>query len=99
MTPTRVNATRGAIVAGIATIVFLTSGLARLLTVEWPRQVVVVGDRIATVRFEPSTSGAAHFEVKPGAFLRLETEREGWAQVARSDGRRGWVERTSIEPL
>jgi hypothetical protein len=95
----RVGARRGAILAAVATVVFLTSGLARLVTLEWPSQAVVVSDRIATVRFEPSASGAAHFEAKPGAMLRLVTEREGWAQVERSDGRRGWVERTSIEPF
>ncbi len=95
----RVGARRGAIAAGIVTLVLLTSGLARLLTVELPPHVIVVSDRVATIRFEPSTSGAAHFEVKPGAFLRLVAEREGWAQVARSDGRRGWVERKSIEVL
>jgi tetratricopeptide (TPR) repeat protein len=95
----RVGAGRGAILAAIVTAVFLTSGLARLVTVEWPPEAVVVSDRVATIRFEPSSSGAAHFEAKPGATLRLVTEREGWAQVERSDGRRGWVERASIEPL
>ena len=95
----RVGARRGAIAAGILTLVLLTSALYRLLTVELPPHVIVVSDRIATIRFEPSTSGAAHFEVKPGAFLRLVAEREGWAQVARSDGLRGWVERKSIEVL
>jgi tetratricopeptide (TPR) repeat protein len=97
--PARVNARRGAIAAGIATLLLLSSGLVRLITVELPPHVVVVSDRIATVRFEPSISGSPHFEVKPGAFLRLVAEREDWAQVARSDGLRGWVERKSIEVL
>jgi tetratricopeptide (TPR) repeat protein len=95
----RVNARRGAVAAGTLTLLLLTSGLARLVTVELPPHVIVVSDRIATVRFEPSASGSAHFEVKPGAFLRLVAEREGWAQVSRRDGLRGWVERTSIELL
>ena len=95
----RVSAGRGAIFAAIATVVFLTSGLARLVTVEWAPQAAVVSDRVATIRFEPSASGSAHFEAKPGAMLRMVTEREGWAQVERSDGRRGWVERGSVEPL
>jgi tetratricopeptide (TPR) repeat protein len=95
----RVGAGRGAILLGIVTVVFVTSGLVRLVTVEWPPQAVVVSDRVATIRFEPSASGAAHFEAKPGAMLRVVTEREGWAQVERSDGRRGWVERASVEPL
>jgi tetratricopeptide (TPR) repeat protein len=95
----RVGAGRGAIIAAVAFVVCLTSGLVRLATVEWPAQAVVVSDRVATIRFEPSASGAAHFEAKPGAMLRWVTEREGWVQVARSDGRRGWVERASIERL
>jgi hypothetical protein len=95
----RVGAGRGAIIAAVAFVVCLTSGLVRLATVEWPAQAVVVSDRVATIRFEPSASGAAHFEAKPGAILSWVTEREGWVQVARSDGRRGWVERASIERL
>jgi len=61
--------------------------------------VVVVSDRVATVRFEPSPTGAAHFDAKPGALLRFVREREGWAQVARGDGRQGWIEREAVERL
>jgi len=95
----RVGAGRGAIVAALVTVVFLGSGIARLFTVEWASDAIVVSDRVATIRFEPSATGAAHFEAKPGAVLKWIAERDGWAQVARSDGRRGWVERAAIEPL
>ena len=95
----RVGAGRGAIVAALVTVVFLGSGIARLFTVEWASDAIVVSDRVATIRFEPSATGAAHFDAKPGAVLKWIAERDGWAQVARSDGRRGWVERAAIEPL
>ena len=51
------------------------------------------------VRFEPSPTGTTHFESKPGTVLRVLSEREGWAQVARPDGKRGWIARGAIATL
>ena len=52
-----------------------------------------------TVRFEPSPNGTEYFQAKPGSTVELLAEREGWAQVARRDGRRGWIERQTLAPL
>jgi len=49
------------------------------------------------VRFEPSGGGTVYFQAKPGTMLRLVGAREGWAQVERDDGRRGWVEHDAID--
>jgi tetratricopeptide (TPR) repeat protein len=87
------------IAAGVVLAVFVTSGAYRFATVELPaRAVVVAPDRVA-VRFEPATSGTEHFTAKPGRVLRVLDERDDWAQVARSDGKRGWVERSALAPL
>jgi SH3-like domain-containing protein len=40
-----------------------------------------------------------YFQAKPGSTVALLAEREGWAQVARRDGRRRWIERQTLAPL
>jgi SH3-like domain-containing protein len=67
--------------------------------IDLPPYAVVVADKETTVRFEPSDSGTAHYAAKPGTVLRILTEREGWAQVSRSDGQRGWIEAKALAPL
>jgi len=90
---------RAAIVAGAVLAVLLTSGAYRLFVIDLPPYAVVVADKETTVRFEPSDSGTAHYTAKPGTVLRILTEREGWAQVSRSDGQRGWIEAKALAPL
>ncbi len=79
--------------------VLLPSAAYRLLVTELPTHAVVVTPTDVTVRFEPAAGGTVHYQAKPGSVLRLLAEREGWAQVARRDGRRGWVERAALAPL
>ena len=91
---------RGAALAAAVALV-LTAGSAayRLATVDLPTFAVVVATADTDVRFEPSASGTTHFETKPGTVLRVLGEREGWAQVARPDGKRGWIARPAIATL
>jgi tetratricopeptide (TPR) repeat protein len=93
------GASAAAIAAGVALTVLLGSAAYRLVTLDLPSWAVVVAAGDSTVRFEPSATGTAHFDAKPGDVLRLLAEREGWAQVARGDGRRGWVERDALAGL
>jgi SH3-like domain-containing protein len=51
------------------------------------------------VRFEPTSAGTVHFRAMTGSRLRLLGERDGWVQVARPDGLRGWVERDAVASL
>jgi tetratricopeptide (TPR) repeat protein len=88
-----------AAVTGLALAVVLSSAAYRLVTVDLPIYAVVVEPQAVTVRFEPSAGGTAHFEAKPGTVLRLEGERQGWAQVRRADGPRGWIQRDAIATL
>jgi tetratricopeptide (TPR) repeat protein len=92
--------TRGARVAAIGTAialaVVLPSVTYRLVTLDLPGRGVVVAKEDAIVRFEPSATGTAHYTAKPGSVLRLVGERDDWVQVARPDGRRGWVERALV---
>lgn len=53
---------------------------------------VVVAQGETPVRFEPTTTGTVHFSVREGTLLRIDGERDGWLQVTRCDGRRGWLE-------
>jgi hypothetical protein len=89
----------GAVAAGLVLAVVGASAAYRLATVDLPSYAVVVSKLDATVRFEPSPTGTAHFQSKPGSVLRLLGVREDWAQVSRRDGRRGWVERSVFAPL
>ena len=92
-------ATRSAVAAGVVLAVVATSAAYRLVSVDLPPQAVVVASEGATVRFEPSPSGTAHFEVKTGSRLRVLATRDGWSQVARGDGTRGWIAVDAITPL
>jgi tetratricopeptide (TPR) repeat protein len=100
LAPTRRRAAARA-AAGAAVVLAAVVGSAgyRLVRVDLPSWAVVVARDDANVRFEPSPTGTAHFQAKPGSVLRLLGEREGWAQVARRDGRRGWVERGALAAL
>jgi hypothetical protein len=55
-----------------------------------PRSVVVAAGE-TPVRFEPSNTGTEHFRVREGAVLEVTDRRDGWAQIRRPDGRRGWL--------
>lgn len=92
-------ASRAAVVAAVVLVVIGSSAAYRLLTVDLRRTAVVVAPGEVAVRFEPSDSGTVHFQAKPGATLRLLGEREGWVQVGRDDGRRGWIQAGAVEAL
>ena len=95
----RRGARLAAATAGVLLLVAGSSAAYRILAVERPLRAVVVASGESTVRFEPSAGGTVHFQAKPGTVLRVLAEREGWAQVARADGRRGWIERGTLETL
>lgn len=59
--------------------------------------VVVVNE--TTARFEPSASGGAHYTISEGMFATIDGEREGWVQIRRPDGKKGWVKADEVEPL
>lgn len=80
-----------AVASGVLGAVLWTSAGYRLLTLDWPTVGVVIGKGTVPVRFEPQASGTMHFEAKPGVVVRIVGEREGWVQVERNDGRRGWA--------
>jgi tetratricopeptide (TPR) repeat protein len=85
--------------AALVLVVVAASAVYRLATIDLPAYAVVVAKHDTAVRFEPSQSGTTHFATKPGAVLRVLAEREGWAQVARSDGKRGWIARDAIADI
>jgi uncharacterized protein YgiM (DUF1202 family) len=90
---------RAALLAGAALVILAASASWRLATADLrPAAVVVAPDEVA-VRFEPSSGGTVYFQAKPGTMLRLLGMREGWAQVERDDGHRGWIERAAIDPV
>lgn len=87
---------RGAIAAGVLLGVAGSAAVWRIVTVDRRPVAVVTAPDDVTVRFEPSATGTAHFDAPPGTLLDVLASRDAWVQVARDDGVRGWVERSSL---
>jgi tetratricopeptide (TPR) repeat protein len=86
--------------AAVAVVVLLTAtSLAHQVLAGWQQQAVVVVDGESPARFEPSASGTLHFVLKEGSRVDVTDQREGWMQVTRCDGRRGWIERAALADL
>ena len=81
-------------------LIVATMSLARqVLADDWQHRAVVVTPGDTPARFEPADNGTVHFVVKEGTSVRILDTRQGWVQVARCDGRRGWMPGTSVEDL
>lgn len=83
----------------LSVVVTSTSLAQRLLTEEWQRQAVVVGSGETPTRFEPAENGTVHFVLKEGSLVRVVDRRDNWIEVARCDGRRGWIEKKALKGL
>ncbi len=71
---------------------------------EWwsnrPNQTaVIIAGGSTAARFEPAASGTEHYTLKQGSLVHVVERRDGWWQVARCDGRRGWVDGAALEAL
>jgi hypothetical protein len=95
----RVGLGRGAMAAGVVFALAGSACLYRVYDEALHPHAVVVAKGGVTVRFEPSDGGTAHFTLPEGALVEVISEREAWEQVARSDGRRGWVAAETVEAL
>ena len=80
-------------------LVMTTSLIQQIRTDDGQRQAVILRENETPVRFEPAPSGTVHFSVKQGTLVRIFDTREEWWQVARCDGRRGWIEKAALEEL
>lgn len=89
--------------AGVAFAAFVLTGSALGLHASEeglrPPAVVVARAAETPVRFEPSPAGTVHFTLPEGAVVQVLDRRDGWQQVARADGRRGWIEGAALEGL
>lgn len=86
------------VAAAIYLLVAGSLGL-RLSEVELRDQAIVTAVQGVPVRFEPSATGTEHFPAAPGTALDVSEERDGWLQVRRADGRRGWIPNDAVERL
>ena len=83
----------------VCLVVIILSLVQQLRTSDWQRHAVVLNQEDTPVRFEPAASGTAHFFVTQGTRVQVLDVREDWWQVARCDGRRGWIEKDALEEL
>lgn len=84
---------------GVLLIVAVTSLGRQVLANDWQDRAVVVSAGGTSARFEPADNGTVHFVLKEGTSVRILDTRQGWLQVARCDGRRGWIPKTTVEAL
>lgn len=89
--------TRAALLGGAALLFTFANFLGRLEMAEWTERAVVTAPGEAVVRFEPSARGTEHFTAPEGTTLEVTHVRDGWYQVRRGDGRRGWIPRDVVE--
>lgn len=87
--------------ATLGVLVFFTGASLgeQLLSRDWQRTAVVVHSGDTPARFEPADNGTVHFVLKEGARVRLLDARSEWWQIARCDGRRGWIPRNTLQRL
>lgn len=71
----------------------------RAVQVELAQTAVVTAAEEVSVRFEPAQAGTEHFRVREGSRVEITGNREGWYQIQRRDGRRGWVPRDAVTPM
>jgi tetratricopeptide (TPR) repeat protein len=90
---------RAAMITSVLLIVAASAAGVRLVNEHARAAAVVVRPGDVPVRFEPSETGTVHFTLSEGAVVRELARRDGWCQVARGDGRRGWIEAGAVETL
>lgn len=84
----------------IGVLLIVSSSLARQLFVDdWQRPAVMLAAGESPIRFEPSETGTEHFVLKQGALVHILDTRSDWHQIARCDGRRGWVAAENVREL
>ncbi len=83
----------------VCLVVLTLSLVQQRRTSEWQRPAVVLAQADTPVRFEPAPNGTVHFSVAQGTRVRVLDVRADWWQVARCYGRRGWIEKTTLEEL
>ncbi|MBP1684143.1 MAG: hypothetical protein H6Q33_286 [Deltaproteobacteria bacterium] len=84
---------------GVAVLMTILSLTHRLLMEDGQRQAVVIGRGETPTRFEPAENGTVHFVLKEGTVVRVVAARDHWLQVARCDGRRGWIAQKAVAEL
>lgn len=86
-----------AVLTGLCLVLTLIAVGIGSVAVRGDRAIVVVKEAI--VRFEPSANGATHYTLNEGASAVVEGSREGWVQVRRADGKKGWVQAEEVQEL
>ena len=87
----RVWSRRTAAVAGVATLVFGLSLVARELDLGRPDEAIVMAEE-AAVRSAPSDDDELLiFTVHEGTKVRVERRSDAWVEIVLEDGKVGWV--------
>lgn len=82
----------------LATTVVLAALVVQTVCVDGVPKAVTVGKGVE-VKFAPQESGTLHFTLPQGAVVRVLGREFGWVQVARADGKSGWVKENALKRL
>ena len=82
--------------ASIATAALLTALIVQTVWVEDVPRAVTIGKSVE-VKFAPQESGTLHFALPEGAVVRVLGRQFGWVQVARADGKSGWMKEDGLK--
>lgn len=87
----------------MVTLLALWLAAAPSLAVKWyqgscDQRAVIVADEV-TVLAGPDTRDTQLFKLHAGAMVLSERMEDDWVLIRISDGKRGWVQRTALEPL
>src|SRR5262249_39637458 len=85
--------------AGILAIVVLLSSLAAIDARWGELNRAVVTAKAADARISPVTVGLPMFTLPEGTVVSIEKSYGSFALVSAGNGRRGWVNRETIEPV
>ena len=84
--------------ASLVATVVLTALIVQTVWVDGVPTAVTVLQGVE-VKFAPQESGTLHFALPQGAIVRVLGRQFGWVQVARGDGKSGWVKEDALKAL
>jgi tetratricopeptide (TPR) repeat protein len=84
---------------GTAVVIVGASLAFHLWRYELSADAVVTAPATAVARFEPSAAGKEYFRLREGSIVNVRRTRQGWVQVSRPDGKRGWVPADAVEQI
>jgi len=76
----------------------LSASLARYVDERILKHGIVVQKDVAC-KYEPIDKSTTYYTLREGGDVRILNTRDGWSQIARPDGKAGWVKKDAVEKI